>query len=242
MKNSKKFFFGCVCIIVSQIAAGQSNPINLYFLPGLGSTQALFDSLLTDSVYERHYIDYHAPDKGTTMQEYGWSLLDQIDTTEPFVLIGTSLGGMLATELADVVSPEQVIIIASAKTVNELPVRYRFQKHFPVQKIVGPNAIKWSTWILQPLVEPDSRKELGFYRAMLHAKDAKFMKRATDMILGWNRTTHDSTIFHIHGNKDRTLPLKNIRADVVIENGSHMMTRANTKEIEVIIESILFSE
>jgi len=226
----------------SLLATGQNKPINLYFLPGLGSTPALFDSLLLDSSYERHYVDYHTPVKGTTMTEYAWSLLNQIDTTEPFILIGTSLGGMLATEMADVSCPDHVIIIASAKTVEELPARYRSQKHFPIQKIVGPNLIKWSTWILQPLVEPDSKKELDFYRNMLQEKDPLFMKRAIDMILGWERTTCDSTIFHIHGDKDKTLPLRNIHANVVVEGGSHMMTRANTKEIEAIIESTLFNE
>jgi surfactin synthase thioesterase subunit len=220
-------------------AKAQDSKMHLYFLPGTGSSIALFDSMAFDSSYELHYIDYVPIDKGTTMNQYALQLTKQIDTTQKFVLIGTSLGGMIATEMADSIQPEQVFLIASAKTYHELPPRYKFQKKVPIQKLVGPNMIKWSTYVLGPIVDSDIRTNKRFFKAMLDEKDAIFMKRAVDMILQWDRTTYANSITHIHGDKDHTLPIRHINADYVIKNGTHAMTYTRAKEIQRIIENSL---
>jgi surfactin synthase thioesterase subunit len=66
------------------------------------------------------------------MYSYAKKLSHQIDTTQPFILIGVSLGGMLATEMTDFIQPEKTIIISSAKNKYELPHRYRFQNIVPI--------------------------------------------------------------------------------------------------------------
>jgi uncharacterized Rossmann fold enzyme len=43
------------------------------------------------------------------------------------------------------------------------------------------------------------------------------------MIVNWKRSCYNSEIVHIHGDNDRTIPIKNVKADYVIKNGSHMM-------------------
>jgi esterase/lipase len=57
------------------------------------------------------------------------------------VLIGTSLGGMLASEMSEILNPDHVILLASAKNKDELPFKYTFQRYFPVYKLVGGRAL-----------------------------------------------------------------------------------------------------
>ena len=55
---------------------------------------------------------------------------------------------------------------------------------------------------------------------MLRDKDPKFLSRTIGIIIKWDRQTTNKDIIHIHGNKDHTLPIKNVKYDYLIENGS----------------------
>ncbi len=70
---------------------------------------------------------------------------------------------------------------------------------------------------------------------MLKSKDKIYMKRAVDMIINWQRDLYDSSIIHIHGEDDHTIPIKNVKATITIEGGSHMMTLTRGEEIGVLI-------
>ncbi|MFT5725884.1 MAG: hypothetical protein ACI9JN_003014 [Bacteroidia bacterium] len=137
------------------------------------------------------------------------------------------------------ISPKKIFIIASAKSRQELPLRYKFQRIIPIHKLVSSNVIKKSTRLLQPMVEPDSKCDQNVFQAMLEAKDPDFMKRAVEMILMWDRHSYSDVIIHIHGTKDHTLPIRHVNADYVIDNGSHMMTLTKAEEIQDIIENVL---
>lgn len=213
--------------------------MNLYLIPGQGADQRLFEQLKFSTQYTVHHIKYATPSKSDNMERYAKLLAEQIDQSQPFGLIGTSLGGMLATEMGDFLSPEKIILISSAKTRNELPLRYRFQKRIPLYAIIPPAVVKLGAKILQPLVEPDRNNEKKTFKAMLNSKDPRFLSRTVRMIIQWNREGVDQKIIHIHGNKDKTLPLKLVKADYVIENGSHMMTLTRGKALSALIEKIL---
>ena len=175
------------------------------------------------------------------MKEFAGLILPQIDTTDRFILIGVSIGGMICVELAELIKPEKVIIISSAKQRMELPFRYRFQKTIPLNKITPKGLIKLGARILQPLVEPDRNKNKATFKSMLKKKDKTYLKRSVNMIVNWDRKIYDSTIVHIHGTNDHTLPSKHIGTSMKIEKGSHMMALTRGQEMNDLILSVLKS-
>jgi esterase/lipase len=56
------------------------------------------------------------------LPDYAKRFSHAIKEDEEFVLIGLSFGGMLASELAKIVSPKKLIIISSLSSYRELPV------------------------------------------------------------------------------------------------------------------------
>ncbi len=174
------------------------------------------------------------------MQSFAQKLIPKIDTASPFILIGVSLGGMVAAELNELIHPLQTIIISSAKNRNELPRRYRFMRSFPLYRLFPAGFIKISSFIMQPLVEPDRRKEKAIFKSMLRKKDKRFLKRTIPIIVNWEKKTNvGMPMIHIHGKKDHTIPLKNIKADIVIDDGSHMMVLTEAQLISEKINEIL---
>jgi pimeloyl-ACP methyl ester carboxylesterase len=227
-----------VFFCVSLETNGQSET-NVYFIPGQGADYRLFDSIQLDSGFTMVHVHYTLPDRGVRMTEYAKELAKQIDTTQQFILIGTSLGGMLAAEMTDIISPEKVIIISSAKNRKELPFRYRFQKHIPLFEIMPRFIIKAGARFLQPLVESDSKNNRPTFKAMLKDKDSRFLKRTIRMIVNWDRVGADPKIIHIHGEADKTIPIQNVKFNYRIENGSHMMTLTQFEKINQIINKEL---
>ena len=213
--------------------------MTVYLLPGQGSDKRIFEQIKLDSTYILKHIVYPIPAKKTTLQAYAKQISTQMDTTEKFILIGVSLGGMIATELADLLKPQRIIVISSAKCRAELPKRYKFQRTLPLNKIIPASVIYWGARCLQPLVEPDRNKQKSAFKSMLGAKKPIYLKRTADMIINWNRQIYCKNIIHIYGNNDHTLPLKNIKANHVIEGGSHMMTLTRGEEINRLILGIL---
>ena len=59
--------------------------------------------------------------------------------------------------------------------------------------------------------------------------DPRFFKWALGAILNWKQEHRPHPIFHIHGSKDKLLPLQYTCPDIVIEKGSHfaVWTKAN---------------
>jgi pimeloyl-ACP methyl ester carboxylesterase len=215
----------------------------IYFIPGQGSDERLFKNLHLDTAkFEVHYIKYEIPCKGEKMSAYASRLSQQIDTTKDFTLIGVSLGGMISTEMTRFLHPKNVIIISSAKSRNELPAHYKFQRWIPIYKIVPKRMIKFSALLLQPIVEPDRKKEAQTCKMMLKDKEPIFLKRTIGMIITWERESSDTNIVHIHGNHDHTLPIKNVNYDILIEDGSHMMMLTRTEEIKSLILAIINTE
>ncbi len=216
-----------------------NTPTTVYFFHGQGSDERVFSKIKLDSNFRIVYIAYPIPEKGMTLPEYANTIRTQIDTNQPYIFIGMSLGGMICTELSDVLKPEKVIIISSAKCRKELPFRYRFQKTIPINKIVPKGLVKGGALVLQPLVEPDRNKNKETFKSMLKGQDAGYLKQTADMIINWERKTYDARIVHIHGTNDHTIPLRNVKTNYVIEDGSHMMTLTRGEEINLLILSIL---
>lgn len=234
------FLFSFILLGIISESYASNDKQNIYLIPGQGSDSRVFKNLEFDTlIYNIHYIKWEIPNKGEDLKSYAKRLSAQIDSTKDFYLIGVSLGGMIATEINDILEPKKVVLISSAKSRKELPWQYKFQKAVPIYKIIPKKLIKSSVYVVQPLVEPDRRKEKETFVAMIDDKDPVFLKRTIEMIIGWDRIDFDSNIIHIHGNKDHTLPIKNISYDHLVEDGSHMMVLTRSQEINKIITYIL---
>lgn len=211
----------------------------VYCIPGQGADHRLFDKFDLGEAYDIRFIEYKIPKRRERLPAYAQRLATQIDTTESFILIGVSLGGMIATELTDFLNPKKTIIISSAKCRKELPHRYRFQRVLPLYAIIPKGMMKAGAKVMQPIVEPDRRKEKATFKAMLAAKDKRFMKRSVGMIINWKRKTYNEKIIHIHGNKDRTIPIRKVNYDYLVKDGSHMITLTRGEEVSALVREIL---
>lgn len=211
----------------------------LYLFPGQGSDSAIFSKMNFPDSFELKYMELPTPNKGEMLPEYALRFVSQIDTKKPYSLIGVSLGGMICSELADVLHPEEVILISSAKCASELPGRYSFQQKVRLNRAIPADWYRAGALLLQPVVEPDRNKEKETFKRMLKSKNKVYMKRAVDMIINWQKESYTSNIVHLHGDNDHTIPIKNVKPTLTIAGGSHMMALTRGEEIgELVIKAL----
>ena len=208
----------------------------LYLLPGTGADERLFHRLDLGA-YDTVNVRLPIPLRRETLAEYAARIArEQIDTTRrPFALLGVSLGGMIATELAEQLEPDAVVIVASAKTRRELPPGYRLGRRVPVHRLVGGRTMRWFTRLVQPRFEPMAPKQRDLFIEMLYAKDPAFLRRAVAMMVTWDRTVAPPRIVHLHGEHDRTLPIEHTDPTLAVRGEGHMLTYSRPGVVELVL-------
>src|SRR3546814_1935076 len=96
----------------------------IYLLPGMGADHRLFSRLDLPGLNPK-VLQWVPPGEGDSLGDYAKKLQPQITSTEDAVLLGVSLGGMLAVELARLARFRKIILISSAKTCLEIPFYFR---------------------------------------------------------------------------------------------------------------------
>ncbi len=220
-----------------------SHPIHIYLIPGMGTDHRVFNDYQFDNALIRATrIKWVDPQESTSLEEYAQLLSSQIDTTAPFILIGVSMGGMLAMELSRILNPEAIVLVSSARSSKGLPLKAKFGKYLPTYRLLTD---KWLARVANIKWFPKDVKNKQhklLYRSMLKDTGADFLKWQLNAIIHWSYALHsdDPPVFHIHGKKDRVLPLKKcVTADVVIEGGTHKMVVNRSEELVCLIEDFV---
>ena len=216
-----------------------TDTIVVYMIHGQGSDCRLFDRIELQPPFIKVCLPCPMPEAGTPMRDYAAFFLPLIDSNRTFCLVGVSLGGMVCTELSTMLHPAATIVISSATSRNELPAKFRVMNYVFLPKLVPSGLYKTGAKVVQPWVEPDRNNYKDAFVAMLNDKEGLFLKRTTEMIVGWERVVAPDGIIHIHGNADHTLPIKNVRYDYLIEGGSHMMVYTRAEDISPLLNRLL---
>ncbi len=207
----------------------------LFLLSGLGADKRVFDFLdLSD--YNVHHVVWPRPFAHETLIDYAKRLLPQITMSRP-ILMGVSFGGMIALEIAKLMTVEKIILISSAKSAEAIPSYFKFMVKLRIQKLMPPRAIKRPNEMLFWLFGVSTKEHKALLTSIMADTDEVFFTWAIETIILWENDTIVDHVIQIHGTKDRILSLQT--ADFIIEGGGHLMVVTKAKEISAIIKNVL---
>lgn len=211
--------------------------MNVYFISGLAADRRVFKYIQLPSVYKPVYLDWIKPTPKESLQSYALKLATAINKNERFILVGLSLGGMIAAEIAKQYHPEQLILISSIPTHKHLPVYFKIIGKLRVHKIVPVSFLK-SASIIKRFFTAETTADKMYLKQAIRESDPAFIKWAINAILQWKGTAANNYV-HIHGTKDLLLPCKYTAPTHFIKGGGHMMILTHGKEISEVMRQVL---
>jgi pimeloyl-ACP methyl ester carboxylesterase len=169
------------------------------------------------------------------METYAKRLSEKITTPNP-IIVGLSLGGMMAIEIAKLIPVKKVILISSSKTYKEVPWYFRIGRALPLHKLIPVSWIANSygpiVWFLGVITdEQKNRLKKVIDKSLFY----RFDKWAMDAVVKWKNEIVPPNVVHIHGAKDKMLPHRFVKADYTIEKGTHLMVLTLGKKISEIL-------
>jgi pimeloyl-ACP methyl ester carboxylesterase len=207
----------------------------LYLLSGLGADKRVFDFLDLHG-FKLIHIDWIKPLEDEKIESYARRLLNQIKSSRP-TLIGVSFGGMIAIEIAKLVETNRVILVSSATTKADIPVRYRLAGNLWMNKLIPSPLYRKANFVVYWLFGVKKKKEKELLKAIMDDADNDFVDWATNKIVNWDNEQQLPNVITIHGTADRVLPFK--KADHVVNHGGHLMIVSKADEVSQILRKVL---
>lgn len=215
----------------------------IYLVPGLATDKTIYKDLVNELDAPCEVIEFKPLDDDESLHDYAIKMSEEIDESEPFVIIGTSFGGILAMEIAKIKHPEKIIIISSAKNREELSpiMKLKGASFFismvpdKIMKHIFNKGFHISTYVkksYKAIYNEDTK-------AMVAKSTGGFDKWVMKQVSDWDSDYEHQSLLHIHGDKDIVFPIKHIGNCYVIKGGGHPMIINKYKEIGKVITDFL---
>jgi len=210
----------------------------VFLIAGMGADVRLFKNLDLSGfeVIDAAWID---PESADTITTYAVKLIEKYNITAQSNIIGVSLGGMFAVEIAKRVDLKNVIIISSIKTIDEAPSYYKLFRVLPVYKLIPGKLMLSMGKLLKPLFSKRMGGESHLFDLMLRNTSPVFLKWSMGAALHWDGQAPQQHIYHLIGDKDLIFDYRKIKDAIVIPGGDHMMVFTRAKDLNPIIRNIL---
>jgi pimeloyl-ACP methyl ester carboxylesterase len=210
----------------------------VYFIPGLGADERLYAKLNLAGI-EEHYLNWIDPEDCVTMGEYADRYVPMIDTSEPFYLVGTSMGGMMAIELQKRIRPEKMVLISTVKTRHEFPIHLRTIARTRINTLVSGTLIQNLSGMIDVVYPWQTATQRDLFLEMLNNCTPKYLKFAINACINWDNEILPTDFLHLHGSRDPLFPASRAIGAEIIEGGNHFMVYEMGEEVSRKIQAFL---
>jgi pimeloyl-ACP methyl ester carboxylesterase len=185
-----------------------------HFYPGMGATASMYGTQWREEL-QGQFHDWPEWGGERTLSDFAKRLIEEHHIEVGDTVVGTSLGGMIACEIANQIELERIVLIGSARSNNE------------INKVLS---------ILHPLIDltpvafiqMSSGKLPSDLTQMFHQSDPAFIRNMSKAIFSWNGLVCDVDVLRIHGEKDVVIPCPEEVEQVV--DGGHLIVMTHPIE------------
>lgn len=211
---------------------------HLFFISGLGADARAFDRIRLDG-YPQTHLHWLVPHAGETMASYAQRLAEPVRKVEHPVVIGVSLGGMLASEMTTFIPGMRAILISSIKAPEERSLILKAGRLFPVHGLIPVPVMKRMSFLWTYAKRKYPEEDVQHMIEMFRQTDDRFIRWGMLNAPRWKGRGDTSRIVHIHGDRDRMFPISRIRGCEVVPGGTHLMVYQRGEEVSGLIRKAL---
>lgn len=211
-----------------------------YFIPGLAFNEEVLQPILNEGL-QIETINWIEPLPNESIKSYAARMSESIPISDSVIMIGHSFGGVIAQEISQIRKVEKIILISSCKSRRENSLVLKSLSPLKINKIIKKALILKTFPYWSRSYGYTTEDEMSVFESMIKKNTDTYLEWALKAISLWDRTFKINTpIVHIHGDIDRTFPLKNIEnVTHIIKGGNHFMIYKKSKEIAQILKKYL---
>ena len=210
----------------------------VFLISGLGADTRLYNNIEIPDEFEVIPVDWIDPHKTDTLTTYAQKIIYQYDIRPNSIIIGTSLGGIIAIEIAKKIDLKKVVLISSIKTIAERPGYFAVFRALPIYKFFPESSLPVIALLIKPVFGKIAGNDAWLFQDMLRKSLPVFVKWAMGAILKWDNQILPSNVYHIHGDNDHVFPSRNIKDATIIKGGSHIMIFDKAKQVNKWLQPI----
>lgn len=211
---------------------------NIFLIPGLGADKRIYRNIKINNA-DITYIDWLEPERKDTLTTYAQKLIDQYHISDGSIVIGISLGGMLATEIALKLKLKKVVVISSIKSIDEAPFYFKIFKWLPLYKLIPGKLFAKLGMLIAPVFGKMRSVDAFLFSSMLQNTSPKFIKWAMYAALHWKNRQIPENVYHLAGNNDLIFNYKRIKNAEIIDGGTHIMIFDRAKEVSAYLNRVI---
>ncbi len=202
--------------------------MKVYLLPGIGCDPRLYDRIDLSGI---DVVKLAWPDfpPGCTLASIAEEMSRKVRKDEPHILVGVSMGGMVAQELAEITKPVKVVLISSWTGPGEWSLLARAGSAFQSYRSIT-HFTMWATWPVKRILGRRDRATDRLLWEMACEETARKIRIGTGAILRWKGSPWKGPLMRIHGDSDVVVPMR-FPVDHVVRGGPHIMVLTRAEEV-----------
>lgn len=204
----------------------------------MAADERVFKYVRLPEGYEIVHLSWIEPRQNEPLPSYAMRMAEKIDTSEPFLLVGLSFGGMLATEIAKRYPPVTTILIASIPLSSHLPGYFRVAANMRLHKIVPIGLVKTAAR-LKRYITREKNEDKKLLWEIIKSSNPQFIRWSMAAVLGWKNEEMPQSVLHIHGTRDEVLPVRFTTPTHIIPKAGHLMVMSQPEAVNRILHNVL---
>lgn len=210
----------------------------VYFISGLAADERVFKYIKLPEGVEMVHLNWITPYKNESLADYALRLSEKIDNSEPFVLVGLSFGGMLATEIAKRTKPVQTVLISSIPLSAHLPKYFRAAAAIRLHKYIPIGFVKMMARSKRFFTRETGEDKKLLWQ-IIDDSDTNFIRWAMGAILSWNNKELPSPLMHIHGTRDEVLPERFTKPTHIVPKAGHLLVMTAPRMVNNLLAEVV---
>ena len=203
----------------------------LVLFPGLGGDARMYDELAArvGPVVVPPWLPPELSRNGRDLRAYAQRYVDQRLVRPGDWLGGSSFGGMLAQEIAGLISVRGLLTCRSAAGVS-----LGLRQLAPLMKIVpmphhGAHVFAWPLALKFGVTRPAHRQLLA---ALIADADPRFLRWACHVAATWPGTKALLVpLFQLHGSRDHLMPVERSGAESIVHGAGHLLALTHAAQV-----------
>lgn len=211
--------------------------MTVYQISGLGAGIEIFKEIKLN--HTTKFIPWISPTSNESIEQYAKRMAKDIDTSEPFILMGVSFGGIMIQEISKFLQPEKLIVISSVLQRNEIPLPMRIAAKLRLTAKIPRAGISKAKPITNYLFSVKKDEDRALLSRMMDTIDLNYLRWSLTQIGNWKGGVKNENIIRLHGKTDLLFPsskLKNVNHWL---KGGHFACIADGKKISDIVNKKL---